>query len=526
MTRRVEVLSTLGSGVLLGCAFPPLDVKGLAWIGLVPLWGVTQAVASGKRVFSLGAAAGFVYFLITLYPLVSAHSWTGWAAETPTELSSRLTRQWWFLHGIWVLFAAWGALFWGAWALGARRIARSRRWWVAMGAGTALWVLVPEWARVQTTFGFTWALLGHATADWPAVRQGAAVGGVWLLTALVAAVNLCLAESLWRGPGRERRASLGAAVTLLAFSWAAGANALRAASPPADRVKAAVLQRTKPTYRTGDFLPIGLDQGYVPMVRQALEAGARLIALPESIVLGAVTLDASASAVKPPERQIARAAWDAAVRDVLGASGAVVVVGMDTVEHGQDHNTLVAWTREGVAGWYHKRGLVPFSETMPPGWGALAVRGVSQYAPGQGSQLIRTRGLVLGGFICQEVLLPDLVRRSVRDGATVLVTGGNDGVFEHPAVARVHADAAQLRAVETRRAVVRAMKTGISAVIDPWGREQVRSRSAEPAVLVGTVQPRQDRSPYVRFGNWVVGVSALLVAAALARRPSSRRSRA
>jgi apolipoprotein N-acyltransferase len=154
---------------------------------------------------------------------------------------------------------------------------------------------------------------------------------------------------------------------------------------------------------------------------------------------------------------------------------------------------------------------VPFSEYQPAGWKRLAIRGRSQYSPGQGSQLIHLPDLALGGFICQEVLVPWVTRQSVRDGATLLVSGGNDGVFASPAVARVHADAAQLRAVETGRDVVRAMKTGISAVIDPWGRERERSRSSEPAMLVSEITPLTGHTPYVRFGDWLPWFSLALI---------------
>lgn len=120
--------------------------------------------------------------------------------------------------------------------------------------------------------------------------------------------------------------------------------------------------------------------------------------------------------------------------------------------------------------------------------------------------------MVLGGFICQEVLFPSLIRQSVLEGATILVSGGNDGVFANPAVAQVHADAAQIRAVETGRYLVRAMKTGISAIIDPQGREQARSRSSEPALLLGMISPHQGMTPYVRFGDWLLWVAGLVIA--------------
>ena len=251
------------------------------------------------------------------------------------------------------------------------------------------------------------------------------------------------------------------------------------------------------------------------MVREALNRKAQLIVLPESIVLGALSLDGTPSRVKPAGWQASCADWEAQMRQLLTDTPAVLVLGLDTVEAGRDHNTLVAWTAAGAAGWYHKRRLVPFSEYQPSGWGSWVIRGESEYAPGQGSQLIRARGVVLGGFICQEVLFPSLIRQAVSDGATLLISGGNDGVFGDPAVAQVHADAAQIRAVEAGRYLIRAMKSGTSAIIDPQGRELIRSRSAEPVLLMHPVSPLSGRTPYMRWGDWVVWLAACWLVVAL-----------
>jgi len=375
--------------------------------------------------------------------------------------------------------------------------------------------------RAQTTFGFTWALLGNATADHVAIRQLAALGGVWLLSALVVLVNAQAMSLLQMARTRHRRwgaiglslGCVGLAVSYGMFMDLAPRAPRKDAREP---VPVAAIQHTRATYHLEDFLPIGLDRRYPHAIQEALAQRTQLIVLPESIALGAMRLDATHSPSKPPDRQTTRSAWDRELQAILRGTAAVVVIGLDTVEAGHDHNTLVAWTREGSIGWYHKQGLVPFSEYVPSGWNLMAIRGRSQYSPGHGSQLIRlNEGLVLGGFICQEVLLPGFVRRSVRDGATVLVSGGNDGVFANPAVARVHADAAQLRAVETGRFLVRAMKTGISAVIDPRGRELVRSQSAEPALLLSAITPLDNLTPYVRFGDWVLWLAALLAGGAL-----------
>ena len=505
----INVTFALLSGVLLGLAFPPADLKWLAWVGLVPLLRAVDQSQRPRRAFGLGALAGLTFFLITLHPLVSAHAWTGWAVETQAQFAARLSRQWWFLHGVWVAFACWGALFWGLWAVGVTRAGTSH--WRTLAAAPALWILVTEWLRSKTTFNFTWAFLGSAAAEWPAIRQLAALGGVWLLSLLIVLVNVAVAQTIRRDQGRRQWDVAAVVLGVVIVAWFGGIVRQARSSAAHEGINVAVIQYHKDRYRLTDFLDIGLDRSYLPMVTKALKQQAHLIVLPESIALGALSLDGIPSSTKPKDRQTSRAAWERQITPWLAGTDAVLVIGLDTVEQGRDHNTLVAWTREGTAGWYHKRGLVPFSEYIPAGWQRIAIRGKSQYSPGQGAQLIRVHDLVLGGFICQEVLRPELIRESARDGATILVTGGNDGVFADPAVARIHEDAAQLRAVETGRYLVRAMKTGVSAIIDPTGREVVRSKMGEAVLLTSRVSLETTQTPYVRFGDWVVWLSLAIM---------------
>ena len=111
------------AGLLAGAAFPPFDLKWLVWVALVPLVLAVARSSSPRAALGHGYTAGLVFFLSTLHPLVSAHSWIGWAAETPTALSARMTKQWWFLQVMWILFAIWCASFWALWAWGIKRLA-------------------------------------------------------------------------------------------------------------------------------------------------------------------------------------------------------------------------------------------------------------------------------------------------------------------------------------------------------------------------------------------------------------------
>lgn len=513
-----RLLGALVSGAALGCAFPPLRWTWGIWVGLVPLLCVIARTRNPQHVWAYGYLAGLVFFLCTLHPLASAHSWAGWAAETLETFSARMSRQWWWMQALWVLFACGGAIFWGWWAYLLHRLAPAGGL-RGLVLAPSLWIMLPEWGRAQGGFGFTWSCLGNATADLAAIRQLASVGGVWLLSGLIVLVNAALADACTRRRA-QRWVSILAATGLLVAGWAWSTWSLRAAeSGPA--LKVAVLQYHQERYSTQDFLETGLDRGDAKMARQAVAQQVDLLVFPESVAIGAVSLDGTASRSKPPEWQHARASWDAQMAALLAGKPTVAVVGLDTVQNGQDYNTLVAWSESGALGWYHKQRLVPFAEYRPNGWGVEVLRGREAYRPGLGSQLIKTPHAIIGGFICQEVLIPAVTRSSARDGATLLVSGGNDGVFGDPAVAEIHADAARIRAVETGRDLVRAMKSGVSAIIDAHGAEVARSGSAEPELLFGSVHPRTGLTPYVRFGNWVVwaawGAWILAVAGARVR---------
>ncbi len=75
-----------------------------------------------------------------------------------------------------------------------------------------------------------------------------------------------------------------------------------------------------------------------------------------------------------------------------------------------------------------------------------------------------------------------------------------------------------VRAVENRRYLVRAANTGISAIVDPYGRVLARTKLMRSAVLRGSIHPRTGLTPYGRWGDvfaWACAILALLHGAAL-----------
>ena len=119
----------------------------------------------------------------------------------------------------------------------------------------------------------------------------------------------------------------------------------------------------------------------------------------------------------------------------------------------------------------------------------------------------------------------DVVNRFVREGSELLTTITNDAWFGRSSAAAQHFEQASLRAVEQARYLVRAANTGISGVVDPYGRVLQRTGLFETATVVQEVRFLRERTIYSRIGDVVAYLSLLLTAGALVaprRRPAIR----
>jgi apolipoprotein N-acyltransferase len=532
------LLPAAASGVLLGLAFPPVNAWWLVWVGLAPLLWAIRRERRVLPLFTMGLIAGTVMFLIVLYPLASAHLWSGWQAVESSEIAGMKSRQAIVLHGLWVGVSLWVGLTWSLFSLGLSWLSRGNLLRMAVFA-PPLFILFPEWLRSLMIWDFTWGFLGNAAIEVPGIVQLGALGGVWLLSWLVVLVNVALlalaSPGTWPGTWRRpltRQTALPAtvaAIAVLALSW----GLWRGASLPSklesnEGLAVAALQYHQDRYRRSDYTYVGLEKAYLQLMRQVAEGEmgeVDLLVLPESITFAPLSLDGSTKAEIPEKVQRDAREWWGTIAWVIQSSDKEfgVIFGLDTIEDQTLHNSLVYWNRSGLQGRYHKQWLVPFGEYQPPVFERLGIRGKVQYDPGQSSHIVALNGTRIGGFICQEVQIPAVLRRSVKDGAEILVSGGNDGVFADPAVAEVHARMGRLRAVETGRYVIRAMKTGVSAIIAPTGEELARSPGKEPFVAVERVQPRTEITPYVRFGDWPLGLAGLLILAGVVSSLGGRR---
>ncbi|MDR2338670.1 MAG: apolipoprotein N-acyltransferase [Deltaproteobacteria bacterium] len=175
---------------------------------------------------------------------------------------------------------------------------------------------------------------------------------------------------------------------------------------------------------------------------------------------------------------------------------------------------------------YDKLHLVPFGEYVPfsdtmPFLKAPFLQGVlgaaGNFSPGEGIAPIAYEGVSMGIIICFESIFPYLSRLNAEAGADLLVVTTNDAWFGDSFAPDQHFAHSILRAVETRRPLLRAANNGISGVILPSGRVLARSSLNEVKAFIYQVPlPRgQKLTPYVRFGYLLAPLFAILTTIAI-----------
>jgi apolipoprotein N-acyltransferase len=188
-------------------------------------------------------------------------------------------------------------------------------------------------------------------------------------------------------------------------------------------------------------------------------------------------------------------------------------------------NSAFLVDRQGrVTGIYDKLRLTPYGEFVP--WLARPFAAANRpqsvgYTPGEITAPLQVAGRRFATLICYEAIYADLVRQAVRGGAEFLVNISNDDWFAGAPAVVQHFRAAQLRAVESRRFLVRATNTGISAVVDPRGAIVAAASRDEPATLTAVIGAVTEQTVYVRTGDalgWLCVAVALGVVLVSVRR--------
>jgi apolipoprotein N-acyltransferase len=350
-------------------------------------------------------------------------------------------------------------------------------------------------------------LLGYSQATVPPIAQLASIGGVFLLTFVVALVSAAAAwTALTRRPSRWLVSGAVIAGVIAAGVWGTlrireGSLARDGAAVRIGLVQGNIAQQDK----WNPDLALPILHRYLDMSRQALAAGADVVIWPES---------------STPFFLEENPALAIEIRRLAQQAQTPFVVGSDQIERAQRnrfYNSAFLVGPDGQTGAvYRKMHLVPFGEYVPlrqllPFVGTL-VEAVADFSPGLEPVLLPIDGHPLSVAICYEVVYPWLIRSFVLGGSELLVTITNDAWYGTTSAAYQHWEQASLRAVEQGRYLVRAANTGITGIVDPYGRVIARTRLFETEVVTGDVRWNTGRTLYATIGDLIAWISLLAMA--------------
>lgn len=505
-------LLALAAGLGAALAHPPFGLlPGLLGYALIlHLADRAQAQRPLRSAFLRGWLAGCAYFGVGMW----------WVAEAFFVD----VRQAWMAPFAVALLAGGLALFWGAAAAVYRKIAPQGVARVLVFAGVFAAV---EWLRGHVLTGLPWNLPGETWRAGSAPSQFASVAGAYGLTWITLAIAASLAVV------REGRKGQGAVlVALLALAGLYGHGAWRLAHALPQDPAAPLVRIVQPDIRQeakyDPQLFARIVGKYVALTATPLDRVPDIVIWPEGAIPAAVN------------EYLAPGSW---TLEAIGGAlqpGQTLLVGAYRVEgSGQTaiyYNSLVA-VRAGLDGAgrkrldptaiYDKHRLVPFGEYMP--LDALASRlGIKQlvhvgdgFAAAAPPRPIAPAGIPpLQPLICYESLFPGFTRDGARAAGyrpAWIVNVSNDAWFGTTSGPLQHFNLASYRAIEEGLPMARATPTGVSAMIDSYGRVVPGGRIGlhQVGVIDVLLPPTVKATPYSRWGNGLfvlmLGLSAAVI---------------
>jgi apolipoprotein N-acyltransferase len=517
------------SAILYIGAFPPYAVPEGAFVFAVPLllYGALSRPAAGeRRLLFLG---GWIIWIILL-------AWLRNAAHV-LDVPLKGVLGW----GMTAALAGVVALFWWLWTVFAVRLMRSchrmgrpaplpERLAVLFGLA-GLWVVL-EWLRSVVFSGFPWLLLGVSQWQRPLMLQVAAWTGGWGIAFLLIVFNLGLSFYLlriwslrkarwWQRFCVEFYVALAVLFAAIGLGLYGSGNA--AARERGEEVGFGIVQPDVD-------VPLKWDPDKVRENLDDLERLTLLSALlqPQVILWPEATTALPISGHEGMERWAFAMSREAGVPILAGSLVRLEERGV--ADSGLANGVVIIDPQQGVlAQHYAKRRLVPFGEFVPlarfmPFLRTFVPVGSDIRAGKQATLLDLTiaggETWRVGSLLCYEDIFPALARANALAGADFHYVATNNVWFGEAAGAYQHAAHSVLRAVETRRPVLRCGNAGWSGWIDEFGHIRHTMRDQRNSIYFQGTE-RMDvslsqywsnrQSFYTRYGDWFVALCVLLL---------------
>ncbi len=469
-----NLLLILFSAILMSLSFHPIGLHFLAWVGLVP---VLFLICNTKlsKVFFTGLFFGFFFALFSLF----------WLVFLQIETNVKIL----MMFGMVLMFFYLG-LFMGVGFLLGRIIGLWSLPFILAGL---------EYLKGLGELGFPWLSFGYSQARYPLIIQQASIYGVYGVSFWLGLINIAFFNFLRSRSIKNLTLFLAFFVLPIAFGY----YRLHNVPQSSEKITVGIVQpNIDPNLK---FTPAMRDETFVRLIGlsercygESPERKLDLIVWPET---------ATPIVIRTP------GIYQNAVFELANRLNMPVLTGTpiyDRNTHSMYNGAVLITPQKGITQEYKKIHLVPFGEHIPfdryiPLFRKIDL-GEGDYAPGDEYTVFATDRVKFSCLICFESIFPEISREFVKRGARLLANITNDGWFGKISGPQQHNDMAILRTVETGVPLVRSANTGISMVVDQYGRVLSEAELFKEDIIVHTIQISFSKTIYLLIGDlfWVM----------------------
>jgi len=507
------------SALLLSLSFSTFNLSFLAWIGLIPLFfaieiNKEEAPKTDKWIFGISYLCGFLFFLFSMYWLVYV---------TPAG---------------WILLSLYQAIYFGIFGLLCSHILKTYNLQPATYISIpSIWCLL-EYLRSHIAGGIGWNLLAYSQYKNTPFIQIADITGAYGVSFLIVMVNfgifavirmaikcqkkekamfvksnLPFSKEIRINPLFQTLAVFFAIIAVLVYGSNRIESLERNGASLSERIKISIIQgNIEQLHKWDKLYKTEIMEKYRKLTLEAAKDRPDLIIWPETSLPGYPDKDKSIKDyIENLVKQI----------KIPLLAGAPIVATKDGIDIGDYNSALIFSKRGRLLEQYNKLHLVIFGEFIPFERYLPWLRGffplTGKFVSGDEYTLFKQQ-TKFGVLICFEDIFPDLVRKFITSGASLMVNITNDAWFGKTAAAYQHAGNSVFRAVENRRPFIRSANTGLSCFIDEAGRiyDTVVSDGRELFIAGYTtntvkIDANGALTFYTRFGNIFILLCLLIV---------------
>jgi apolipoprotein N-acyltransferase len=512
MKMYLRIILIVISAVLVIFSFPLPDQGWLIWFALVPALIAVQNLGFWKNLF-LGYIFGFLFMYYTL-------EWFGFFGWEPHIFGS-------------FYFATFFAVFFG---LSGRctRFFQPGKSWLRVLIPPMLWVGL-EWFKAQGLMAFSWGFLGFTQYKFIPLIQISTITGVFGISFIIVLLNSIIAEFILvlgqesKAAGQQNaenekqtffkritvspgkifgenkeyqvlRRAMAGFVMLFTIIVVTGTLVV-----PRESYKKFAEKMNLEPIKVGSVQPnVEQHEKWKPenlqdslnLLKEETEKlsllGADLVVWPETAISHGDPLN------EPRMRNF--------MKNAASLNNVALATGLIEREEDRKYNSSVLIEPSGeIVDRYRKIHLVPMAEYLP--WADVLSKyeifnRSDNYNIGEFITVFNSEKGKFSILICFESYFDYLARQMVNKGAEFLVVMTNDAWYLWTNEAKCHFIMAIFRSVENRRWLVHSANTGVSGLIDPWGRVLIETDLFTTTSFMGEVYPMTTKTLYTKLGNW------------------------